>query len=228
MAPYFTHRTEILIGPDGVEKLAGAHVLIVGVGGVGGYTAEALCRAGIGEFTLVDPDVIAPSNANRQIMALTSTMGRRKVEVMAERMEDIHPGVKVEAVARVLKPDDLGDEHIPWDRISYCVDAIDDVPAKVALLATCIGRDIPVVSAMGAGNSLDHTFFEVADISQTHHCPLAKAVRLGLRKQGYTRGVKVVYKPVSVASRPNPCGTISYVPAILGLMIAGEVIQDLL
>lgn len=228
MTEAFSQRTELLIGPEGVATLAGAHVVLAGVGGVGGFAAEALCRAGVGRLTLIDPDTVDPTNANRQIMAMTSTMGKRKAEVMADRMRDIHPEVEVEVITESIRPDRIPEGPPDWSTVSYCVDAIDDVPAKVALLAFCLERSIPVVAAMGAGNSIDHRSFEVADISQTHHCPLAKAVRLGLRKRGYDRGVKVVYKPVAVQCHSKPCGTISTVPAMLGLYLAGEVLHALL
>lgn len=228
MVHSFCHRTELLIGREALAQLRSKHVLLFGLGGVGAYAGEALCRAGIGRFTLIDPDVITPSNANRQILALRSTMGQKKVEVMAARMKDINPDVELTLFPAAMTPQGLTHGQIEWESVSYCVDAIDDVKAKVALIGQCLERRIPVISAMGAGNSLDHTTFQVADISKTHHCPLAKAVRLGLRKAGYERGVKVVYKPIEVEGRKGPCGTISYVPGILGLMLAGETIQDMI
>lgn len=226
-------RLRLLIGTEGLARLGRARVAVVGLGGVGSYAAEALIRAGVGELLFVDGDVVCYSNTNRQIHALEGNYGRPKVEVMAERARAINPTVRV--IPRMVFVDEgnLGEVLVPEP--SYLIDAIDRVPAKVALLRYCLMKGIPVVSVMGAGNKLDPLTFRVDDIGRTHTCPLAKAVRKALREHGIHKGIKVVYsvEPPSVPEEPDPSspaipGSISYVPPVAGLIAAGEAIRDLL
>ena len=198
-----------------------------GVGGVGGAVCEALARAGVGRLTIVDGDVVSPSNLNRQIVALHSTVGKPKVEVMKERIHDICPDIEVNAVCDFYKPD--GDLSFDFSSYSYVVDAIDDIPAKVELWVKCKEANVPLISAMGAGNKLDPTMFRVADIYRTNMDPLAKVMRHELKKRGIKK-LKVVYseeKPVRSTERGEIPGSTAFVPSVAGLIIAGEVIKDL-
>ena len=220
-------REALLIGEEGLARLAGAHVAVFGIGGVGSFCAEALIRAGIGEITLVDSDTVQPSNMNRQLIALTSTVGRPKAEVMAERALDINPMVKVHPKKAWFGEDTV--EEIFGVRYDYVADAIDSVYSKLLLIRTCLDRDIPIVSSMGAGNKLDASGFKTADISKTHTCPLAKAIRVSLRKQGIHKGLEVVFSASEpVAQTQGPPGSISYVPPTAGLLMAQAVITGLL
>lgn len=220
-------RTAALVGEEAVRVLQSKHVAVFGVGGVGSHTAEALIRAGIGNLTLVDPDLIEISNFNRQLHALTSTLGRPKVDVMRERLLDINPRATVTACRAAYTAGNgacLGEGDY-----DYIVDAIDDIRAKVDLLAEARERNIPVVSSMGTGNRLRPWDFEITDISCTRGCPLARAVRRGLKRRGITSGVKVVYSPVSPDRRGlRPPGSISFVPAAAGYFLAAVVVLDLL
>lgn len=227
---FSNERTQRLIGLDGCEKIGRKHVVIAGVGGVGSYVAEALCRSGIGKITLVDPDVVDPTNLNRQLIALQSTIGRPKVEVMAERMRDINPSIEVVMKKEKLSPEGLA--ALPathWDGIDYIADCIDDVKGKTALILAAREQNIPIISALGTGNQLDNQHYHISDISKTSHCPLAKALRLALRKEGLSKGVKVVYttNPPYRKGSGAP-GTISFVPGTSGLLLAGEIIRDFL
>ncbi|MEG6616081.1 tRNA threonylcarbamoyladenosine dehydratase [Peptococcaceae bacterium 1198_IL3148] len=228
-------RTEMLIGPEGLEKLKSSKVAVFGVGGVGSYTVEALARAGIGELILVDFDDVDITNINRQLHALESTVGKAKVELMAERIKLINPQARVQAIKRFYTPEN-GPELITPD-LDYVVDAIDNVTGKLDLIKRCIANNIAIVASMGAGNKLDPTAFKVADISQTSVCPLAKVVRRELRNAGINSGVKVVYstepaiKPPQnngANERKQPPGSISFVPATVGLILASVVVKDLL
>ncbi|MEA4901809.1 tRNA threonylcarbamoyladenosine dehydratase [Desulfitobacterium sp.] len=231
-------RTEILIGTQGLERLKQSHVMVFGVGGVGSFAVEALARAGVGRLTLVDYDEISLTNLNRQIHALYSTLGQAKVDVMKDRIAQINPEAHVDArkeFYREEKADDfLGSQP------DYVVDAIDTVSGKVSLIKECRKRDIPLISSMGAGNRLSANNYKITDLSKTSGDPLAKAVRKLLRKDGITSGVKVVYSPDlpqeplfseidddSASKRQIP-GSISFVPSVVGLLIAGEVVRDLL
>ena len=220
-------RTELLIGKEGLAKLAAARVAVFGLGGVGSFAAEALCRAGVGGFILVDGDVVDISNINRQLHALDYTVGRPKVELMAGRMAAINPAASISSCYLRYVPGD-GQKFFK-ERPHYVVDAIDDVPAKVDLLKYCVSTGIPVLSSMGAGNKLDPTAFKVADIAATSVCPLARAVRRRLRQEGITEGVKVVYsteKPRMVDAVNS--GSICFVPSVAGLIMAALVVEDLL
>ena len=169
-------RSELLLGKDGLERLKGANVLVVGVGGVGAYAAEMLVRAGIGSMTIADSDTVSPSNINRQLIALNSTVGRLKTDVLSERLLDINPQLKLKVVPEYIK-DEKTDEILDSDRFDYIVDAIDTLSPKLALIKGALDRNIPLVSSMGAGAKLDPTKMEICDISKTHHCPLAHMLR---------------------------------------------------
>ena len=227
-------RSEMLLGRKAMERLWKAHVAVVGVGGVGGFAVEALVRAGVGEMTIVDDDKVALSNLNRQICALHSTLGRFKVDVMAERALDINPRVKIHP--RVLRYSAETRDEFFNASYDYIVDAIDIVSCKLDLIITARERNIPIISALGAGNRLDPGLLQVADISKTVGCPLAKVVRKELRDRGI-RHHKVVYSPEPVL-KPLPIeepppgrrsipGSVSWVPGAAGLMLAGEVIKNI-
>lgn len=227
-------RTEMLLGPDAMEKLTKSHVAVFGVGGVGGYTAEALVRCGIGKITLVDSDTVAESNINRQIIATTRTIGRYKTEVMKERALDINPDIQVEEHRCFFLPENAGE--FDFTQYDYVVDAVDTVTAKLALVEAADKAAVPIISCMGAGNKLNPGAFEVTDIYKTSVCPLAKVMRRELKQRGIKK-LKVLYskeeslKPqVDIAPqegrRATP-GSVAFVPSVAGLMIAGEVIRDL-
>lgn len=214
-------RTVKLIGEDGLARLKAASVLIVGVGGVGSYAAEAVARAGAGRITIMDGDTVQPSNLNRQLVALTSTLGRNKAEVMAERIRDINPDTDVTALARFYEEDDALD----LTAFDWVIDAIDSVIAKTALIKTAVEKDVNIVSAMGAAGKFD-TQFKVADISKTSTCPLAKVMRKRLREIGIEH-LPVVYSEEKPVPRDGDLGTLSYVPGSAGLCLAGYVIRSI-
>ena len=214
-------RTVKLIGEEGLARLKASSVLIVGVGGVGSYAAEAVARAGTGKITLMDGDSVQPSNLNRQLVALTSTLGRNKAEVMAERIKDIDPDADVTALARFYEED----ETLDLTAYDWVIDAIDSVIAKTALIKTAVEKDVNIVSAMGAAGKYD-TQFKVADISKTSTCPLAKVMRKRLRDIGIEH-LPVVYSEEKPVPRDGELGTLSYVPGAAGLCLAGYVIRSI-
>ena len=226
-------RTEYLLGTESMEKLAGARVAVFGVGGVGGYVCEALCRSGIGELDLIDKDVVSLSNINRQIIATHSTVGRYKTEVMRERMLDINPDVRVRIHNCFFLPENAGE--FDFSQYDYVVDAVDTVTAKIELVMACERTGTPIISSMGAGNKLDPAGFRVADIYKTNVCPLAKVMRRELKKRGVKR-LKCVYseetvrqplvKEIGETGKVTP-GSNAFVPSVAGLIIAGEVIKDI-
>ena len=232
-------RTRMLVGDAGMEKMQNAHVFIAGIGGVGSFTAEALARAGVGTLTLLDNDTVDITNLNRQIHATQKTVGRPKVEVMAERIREINPDIQVHTINAFLLDDNT--ESVLGDGgYDYIVDAVDTVTAKLSLILYARERNIPVISSMGTANKLDATKFEVVDISKTHTCPLARVMRKELRDRGVISGVEVLYStalPVKIQTaadtadgerkKPVPA-SISYVPSVAGLLLAGHVIQQLL
>lgn len=222
----FFSRTELLINKEGIEKLKASKVAIVGIGGVGSFAAEALARAGVGTFTIVDSDIIVPSNINRQIHALHSTVGLPKVDVMKKRILDINPDAKVVSIREFYSAETAS--QILSDDFDYLVDAIDSIKSKINLIVNCKKLNIPIISAMGAGNKLDPTKFQVADISETSVCPMARKIRKELRKNGIETGVKVVFSTESPLRHQRPPGSISFVPSVMGLIMAGEVIKDLI
>lgn len=220
-------RTAYLIGEDGVALLERKHVALFGVGGVGGYVAEALGRAGVGTLTLVDKDTVSVSNINRQIIATYDTVGLRKTEVMAARLRSVNPEIRVECRDCFFLPDTA--EQFDFTEYDYVVDAVDTVTAKLELVKRAQEAGVPILSCMGTGNKLDPGRFEIADISETSVCPLAKVMRRELKKRGISR-LKVLYskeEPIKHEAGAVP-GSISFVPPVAGLMIAGEVIKDLL
>lgn len=242
-------RTQMLIGDDGLSKLQRARVAVFGIGGVGGYVVEALVRSGVGEFELIDNDTVALSNLNRQIIATRDTIGRDKVDVMRERIQSINP----DAVVRVHKCFYLPEtaEQFDFAQYTYVVDAVDTVTAKIDIIMRAREAGVPVISAMGAGNKLDPTAFRVSDIFKTTMCPLAKVMRRELKKRG-VKELKVVYsteqpippfsggtdvrgeKPESDNGAENSTagkripGSIAFVPSVAGLIIAGEVVKDII
>ena len=230
-------RTRILIGDEGIARLASKHVFLAGLGGVGSYCAEALARGGIGRLTLLDHDVVAESNINRQLPALDSTVGKSKAELMQARIADINPDCTVSIRREFLTPENVN-EIVP--DADYVIDAIDSLNCKVALVAESVKRGLKVASSMGAGNKLDPSRIRLADISETSICPLASQMRKRLRKRGIEKGVLAVFtdevgrsplppEPVSGHGRPRAVnGTISYMPPLFGLLLAGAVIKALL
>ena len=226
-------RTELLLGEDGVAALQQAKVAIFGIGGVGGYVAEALARSGVGAFVLVDRDVVSTSNINRQIIATTRTVGKPKAELMRERILDINPEASVEVYNCFFLPENAAE--FDFASYSYVVDAVDTVTAKLEIVM-CAGKaGVPVISSMGAGNKLDPTRFEVADIYETSVCPLARVMRRELKKRGVDR-LKVVYsreealtpkRILSDESKRVIPGSVAFVPSVAGLILAGEVVKDL-
>ena len=226
-------RTEALIGKEGLEKLKNARVAVFGVGGVGGYVVEALARSGVGEIDLIDSDKVSVSNINRQIIALHSTVGRYKTEVMAERIKDINPNAKVNVFNLFYLPETA--EKFDFAAYDYVVDAVDTVSAKLSIVERAYQVKIPVISSMGAGNKLNPTDFEIADIYQTSVCPLAKVMRRELKKRGVEK-LKVVYSkedPKSEGIADEERGkrspaSIAFVPSVAGLIIASEVVKDLI
>ena len=231
-------RLELIVGKEGLKKLKEARVLVFGLGGVGSYVVEGLARAGIGSFVLVDNDTVSLSNRNRQLPALCSTTGRQKTEVVAERLRDINPEVRVETREIFYLPEKGEEFFAGIGDISYAVDAIDTVSAKIDLACRCERLGIPLIASMGTGNKLDPTRFEVADIYETSVDPLARVMRKKLKENG-VKSLKVVYskeQPLAVsAPGENPDGTprrsvpgsVSFVPSVAGLIIAGVVVKDL-
>ena len=225
-------RTEMLLGKDAVEALKDKRVIVFGVGGVGGYACEALARTGVGQIDLVDNDTVSLSNINRQIIALHSTVGKSKVEVMKERIFDINPQIKVNAKNMFFTPETSGE--IDFSQYDYVVDAIDTVSGKIELVMLCNKAGVPIISSMGAGNKVDPCAFKISDIYKTSVCPLARVMRTELKKRGIKK-LKVVYseeKPASVAvAEPavgkRPPASIAFIPSVVGLIVASEVIKDL-
>ena len=231
-------RLQLLVGKDGLRKLAEARVLLLGVGGVGSWAAEMLVRSGVGHLTIVDFDVVSVSNLNRQLLALHSTLGRPKVDVMSERLKDISPELDLNAPNIHLTAESIVDllASQSWD---YVVDAIDERQPKLAALVYCVKHGVPVVSSMGAANKLSSEGVTIVDISETSGCHLARLIRKSLHKQGIETGIPVVFSPAlpvdlaeeSIAETPGerrPLGTIGYLPAIFGCKCAEKVITDLL
>ena len=223
MEEKWNSRTELLIGKQGIEKLEKAKVIIYGIGGVGSYTTEALARAGIGNLILVDNDKIAISNINRQIHATTKTVGKNKVDVMKKRIEEINSNANVQVYMN-----EENEENLINTECSYVVDAVDTIKTKLKLIEKANKIGVPIISAMGAGNKLDATKFEVSDIYKTSECSLAKVMRKELKKRNIEK-LKVVYsKEKGISNENNVIGSISFVPSVMGLIIAGEVIKDII
>lgn len=242
-------RTQLLIGADAIKKLSESRVAVFGIGGVGGYVCEALVRSGVGHFDLIDDDKVCLTNLNRQILATRKTVGKYKAEVMAERMQEINPEADIRIHRCFFLPENADD--FPFDEYDYVIDAVDTVTAKLELIMRCKSKNIPVISAMGAGNKLDAGRMKIADIYETSVCPLARVMRHELRKRGVKK-LKVVYsdeqpirplEDMSISCRSHcicppgaqhKCterrdipGSTAFVPAVAGLLIAGEVVKDL-
>lgn len=228
-------RTELLIGAEAITKLENSKVAVFGIGGVGSYTVEALVRSGVGKIVMIDNDVVSLTNLNRQLLATTQTIGQAKVKAMRDRILTINPRCEVTIFEKLYLPETS--QELLADDYDYIVDAVDMVTAKIDLIVQANNRGIPIISAMGAGNKLDPTRFEVADIYQTTVCPLAKVMRKELRKRDIP-SLKVVYskeipiKPMSSEEstdiRKQTPGSVAFVPSVSGLIIAGEVIKDII
>ncbi len=230
---YEFSRSEILFGAEAMERLSHSHIAIFGIGGVGSFAAEAVARSGVREITLVDNDVVSVTNRNRQLTALSSTVGRAKVDVMKERIKDINPNAEVHALQMFFMPETVLD----LKQFDYVIDAIDTVTAKLHLITECDRLGVPLICSMGTGNKLDPSRFEVSDIYKTSVCPLARVIRLECRKRNI-KHLKVVYskeEPLTplqtterkgTAGHPVP-GSVSFVPPVAGMMLAGEAIKDL-
>ncbi|MBR4016303.1 MAG: tRNA threonylcarbamoyladenosine dehydratase [Oscillospiraceae bacterium] len=234
-------RTRFLLGDDGMQKLKNAHVAVFGLGGVGGYVAEALARSGIGALTLVDHDTISLTNINRQILATRETVGQDKVLAAAQRVNAIDPEIRVDARKTFYLPETA--DTFDFSKFDYVVDAIDTVTGKMMLIQQAKAADVPIISSMGTGNKLDPTAFQVADISKTSVCPLARIIRKECKKRGIDR-LKVVYStedPIKTElAADDPAwaelpegrnalpGSVCFVPAVAGMIIAGEVIKDII
>ena len=229
-------RTELILGEEGLQKLRASNVLVVGLGGVGAYAAEMICRAGVGKMTIVDGDIISPSNRNRQLPALKSTEGLSKADVMGQRIRDINPGIGLTVLGEYLKDQRMID--VLDAGFDYVVDAIDTLSPKIFLIHHSLQRKYRVVSSMGAGGKFDPTLIRVSDISETTDCPLARILRKRLHRLGIRDGFNAVYSPESVdktkiqaaageQNKASIVGTISYMPAAFGIACASVVIRDL-
>lgn len=229
-------RTNLLIG-EGLEKLSASKVLIIGLGGVGAVAAEMLCRAGIGNMTIIDGDTIHETNLNRQIFTRHSLIGKSKAEVLKEKFMDINPDLSVTAIDRFIKDDEMID-ILKFDDFDYIVDAIDTISPKVFLLFHSYKMGLKTISSMGAGGRIDPSKVQVADISKSYNCPLARLVRKRLHRMGVYNGIKVVFSSekiidsslifVNETNKKTTLGTISYMPSLFGIYLASEVIRDLL
>ena len=225
MEENWKYRTEKLIGKEAVNKLENAKVIVFGIGGVGSFAVEGLVRAGVGNLSLVDPDNIDVTNINRQIHSNVNTVGKSKIEVMKQRILEINPKANVE----VYNPRNLEfeEQELIDNSFSYVIDAVDTIKTKINIIEKAKKVGIPVISAMGAGNKIDSTKFEVTDINKTDVCPLARTIRKELRKRNI-KDVKVVYSKEEPVIKGQTPASISYVPSICGLIIAGEVIKDII
>ena len=229
-------RTTLLLGNEKLERLRNTNVLVVGLGGVGAYATEMIARAGVNKMTIADADKVSESNINRQLVALHSTIGREKCDILAERLKDINPELQLSVVNRFIK-DDETDALLDSDKFDYVVDAIDTLSPKLALIKGALDRGIPLVSSMGAGAKTDPTLMEIKDIAKTHHCPLAHMLRKRLHKIGIKRGFWAVFSPEPVRegamilceeqNKKSNVGTISYIPAMFGIGCASVVVRDL-
>jgi len=230
-------RTELLLGKEQLLKLKNSNILIVGLGGVGAHVAEHLCRCGIGEMTIIDADSIESSNKNRQLLALDSTMGMNKADVMSSRLRDINPNIKLNVVREFVKDKQIL-EILKTNKYDYVVDAIDTLSPKIFLIYNSLQNKIPIVSSMGSGGKLDPSKITISDISNSYNCTLARILRKRLHRFGIYKGVKVVFSSEKTDSsavvldesenKKSNVGTISYIPAIFGCNMASVVIRDIL
>lgn len=231
-------RTSLMIGEEGVKKLENASVLVVGLGGVGGIAAEMLCRAGVGNLTIIDRDIVNATNINRQIIALQTTIGKQKADVLGERLLAVNPDLRINIINEWLDKDNT-ESILSEQNFDFVVDAIDTLSPKVFLIKSCIERNIPIVSSMGSGGKTDPSKIKIADISKTEYCALAKAVRQALAKIGIKKGLPVVFSTEQVDKKKliltkdeqykkSTTGTISYLPAIFGCYLASFVIRSII
>ena len=237
MTPAWMERTELLLGEELLLKLRKSHVLIVGVGGVGAYAAEMICRSGIGKMTIADADSVAESNLNRQLVALHSTLGRTKTSVLADRLLDINPKLELQAIHQYIR-DEATYELLDATHYDYIVDAIDTLSPKANLIKAALDRGIPIVSSMGSGAKTDPMQVEIRDIAKTHHCPLAHMLRKRLHKMGIRTGFHAVFSVEKAregamilceeTNKKSNVGTISYMPAVFGCACASVVIRGLI
>ncbi|WP_205529538.1 tRNA threonylcarbamoyladenosine dehydratase [Taibaiella koreensis] len=230
-------RTELLIGKEALERLANSRVLVVGMGGVGSFAAEFICRGGVGRMTIVDGDTVDPSNRNRQLPALATTHGQSKAELMAERLKAINPELALEVIREFIRPKAV--EEILAEPYDYVVDAIDSISPKLSFMKAAYYKGYPLISSMGAGGKLDPTQLEIVDISKTYMCPFAQHLRKMLRRDGIRSGIKVVFSPEEPVKeslmmtdgsnfKKSAYGTMSYLPATFGAVVASVVIRDLI
>lgn len=230
-------RTELLVGAEGLERLFESSVAVIGLGGVGAYAAEMLCRAGVGHLILLDSDVVSESNKNRQLIALDSTIGKPKSTVLAERLKDINPDVRLTLINCYLEEGGI-QQLLGEYKVDFLVDAIDTLAPKIALIKYCVESGIPHVSSMGAGAKFDATAVRLADLSKSYNCPLAYILRKKLRKVGISKGFKVVFSEelprreaivaVEERNKKSNVGTISYLPAVFGCVCAQAAVEHLL
>lgn len=236
ITPY-NQRTALLLGEDAINMLTEKHVMAVGVGGVGSYAVEMLARSGVGTLTIIDGDVVAPSNLNRQLPALMSTIEMSKVDVMKQRIKDINPNCKVNAINRFIAVNDVS-EMLETFTPDFVIDAIDSIAPKIELIKQCLQRKIKIISSMGAGGRIDPTKVQYADIADTFHDGLARVVRQRLKEQGITRGLKVVFSSEQarksslimtneIQNKISSFGTVAWLPATFGIMLAAHVINKL-
>ncbi len=229
-------RTRLLMGDTAMERLSQAHVMVVGVGGVGAYAAEMIARAGVGKLTIIDADTVSASNINRQLVALHSTVGMPKVEVLGRRFMDINPDLQLTALHQFVETNAIA-QLFENQSIDFVIDAIDTLAPKIALITHCLRNKIKIISSMGAGGRKDPSAIKIADIADTYHCALAKAVRLQLRKAGISKGLKVVFSTeqadrnavitVEERNKKSTVGTVSYLPTLFGCYLAAHVIEKL-
>ena len=231
-------RTAVLLGEATLDALAAKKVMVVGLGGVGAYAAEMLCRAGVGNLVLIDSDTVGESNLNRQLIALNSTVGKLKTDVLAERLRDINPSVNLVVVPEYVEEENLPGIFGQAGHLDYVVDAIDTLAPKISLIKYCVQNGIPHVTAMGAGAKLDATKIRIADLSKSYNCPLAYILRKKLRKEGISKGFKVVFSeelpdrdaivPMEERNKKSQVGTISYLPAVFGCVCAQAALEYLI
>lgn len=231
-------RTSILLGEQMLDSLACKRVMVVGLGGVGAYAAEMLCRAGIGNMVLVDSDTVGETNLNRQLIALNSTLGKLKTDVLAQRLLDINPKVNLTVIPEYVEETNLEQIFALAGKLDYVVDAIDTLAPKISLIKHCVTKGIPHVTAMGAGAKLDATKIRIADLSKSYNCPLAYILRKKLRKEGISKGFKVVFSeelpdreaivPMEERNKKSQVGTISYLPAVFGCVCAQAALEHLI
>ena len=231
-------RTSILLGEQVLDSLAAKKVMVVGLGGVGAYAAEMLCRAGIGNMVLIDSDTVGQTNLNRQLIALNSTLGKLKSEVLAQRLLDINPKVQLTIISEYVEEENIPRIFETAGELDYVVDAIDTLAPKISLIKHCVQNGIPHVTAMGAGAKLDATKIRIADLSKSYNCPLAYILRKKLRKEGISKGFKVVFSeelpdreaivPMEERNKKSQVGTISYLPAVFGCVCAQAAIEHLI